>query len=476
MPAAPDAVARRGHCSTSRPLRLGRKVPLRSTAPVGRVGSTNGTLRQVQPSQLLRQVQSHRRLEAAWLTIRENARTSKSADVRAEIEKFSENASGKIRAISTRLSHGTFQFKPAIGIPVAKVGSDGKKSRTKFRPIVLAPLESRIVQRSILNALNTVPGLTAFVETPFSFGGIKKGASDLAAVPAAIRAVLKSVEEGGRFIASADIRSFFTRISKDVVTERIASVVDDPRFVALFRNAINVELENMAELRELAAIFPIEDIGVAQGNSLSPLMGNIILHDFDAAMNEGDCRCIRYIDDFIIIAPTKAAASARRRRAVQLLGKLGMELSPEKSAEEPVSVTASFEFLGIELANGLIRPAAKARERLLSSIKSEFASSTQAFENARSTRGMDKSRALIGTLKRVDGIVQGWGKHYRFCNDESLFTRLDAEVADAIKRYLGTYRSARERTIPERQAELLGMEQLAKIKRNPLVWHTRTAR
>ena len=437
MPAAPDAVARRGHGSTSRPRRLGRKVPLRSTAPVGRVGSTNGTLRQVPPSQLLKQVQSHRRLEAAWLTIRENARTSKSADVRAEVEKFSENASGKIRAISTRLSRGTFKFKPAIGIPIAKIGPDGKKSRTKFRPIVLAPLEFRIVQRSILNALNSVPGLSAYVDTPFSFGGIKKGESDIAAVPAAIRAVLKAVEDGGRFIASADIRSFFTRIGKDVVTDRIAGVVDDPRFINLFQEAIHVELENMAELREKAAHFPIEDIGVAQGNSLSPLMGNIILHDFDMAMNEGDCHCIRYIDDFIIIAPTSAAASARRRRAVQLLAKLGMELSPEKSAVEPVPVVNPFEFLGIELANGFIRPAAKARERLLASLKSEFTASEKAFENARSARAVEKSRALIGTLKRVDGIVQGWGKHYRFCNDEALFTRLDADVADAIRHYLG---------------------------------------
>ena len=71
----------------------------------------------------------------------------------------------------------------------------------------------------------------------------------------------------------------------------------------------------MAGLREKFEAFPIGDIGVAQGNSLSPLLGNIILHSFDRAMNEGDCRCVRYIDDFIILAPTRKAALARMQKA-----------------------------------------------------------------------------------------------------------------------------------------------------------------
>ena len=179
MPAGPDAVARRGPWSPSPPLRLGRKVPLRSTAPVGRVGLTNRTLRHCR-RRCSKRVRSHRQLEAAWQTIRENARTSRSADVRAEVDRFAENAIGNIRSISTRLSRGTFTFPPAIGVPIAKVGPDGKKSRAKFRPIVLAPLASRIVQRSILDALNTVPALSAYVETPYSFGGIRKGSTEYA--------------------------------------------------------------------------------------------------------------------------------------------------------------------------------------------------------------------------------------------------------------------------------------------------------
>ena len=75
---------------------------------------------------------------------------------------------------------------------------------------------------------------------------------------------------------SADITGFFTRISKSAVTSIISEAAADPEFIQFFQKAIHVELANMAELRELSAKFPIEDIGVAQGNSLSPLLGNIL--------------------------------------------------------------------------------------------------------------------------------------------------------------------------------------------------------
>ena len=81
--------------------------------------------------------------------------------------------------------------------------------------------------------------------------------------------------------------------------------------MALFRQAIHVELSNLAALREHADRFPTEDIGVAQGSALSPLLGNIILADFDQRMNDGECRCLRYIDDFIVLGPSSAAVMAR---------------------------------------------------------------------------------------------------------------------------------------------------------------------
>ena len=390
----------------------------------------------------MKAVWSLSRLEKAWHVIYDNARTSKSDDVRKEVDQFGESASRNLRSLSSRLSRGTFTFVPAKGVPIPKRTSDGRKTG-KFRPIVLATVETRIVQRSILEVLLGVDRLKPYAENPHSFGGIRKGEDGLGAVPAAIEAVLASIGAGAKFIAVADISSFFTRISKDAVTQIIREAVRDDVFTEFFQSAINVELSNLEELREKAEKFPTHDIGVAQGNSLSPLLGNIVLHDFDRQMNEGDCRCLRYIDDFIILAPTRLAAKARMRRAIRILSELGMVLSPEKSSGGSISISDGFEFLGIELNNGFIRPSRDAQLKLLMKVQRELDASIVAFRRVKSGQPVAKPNSLISTLKRVDGIVQGWGKHYRFCNDERCFANLDTRIAEMIKKYLGAYASFR---------------------------------
>jgi RNA-directed DNA polymerase len=198
-----------------------------------------------------------------------------------------------------------------------------------------------------------------------------------------------------------------------------------------------VELVNLEKLRQYASRFPTEDLGVAQGSALSPLLGNIILADFDKEMNDSDCRCIRYIDDFIIIGPTEVAVRARLRRAKRILAGLDMELALDKTSQRPIPVTESFEFLGIELNNGFIRPTPRARAKFLGSLRDTFEHGRKAFNAYRNGQPLSKPEALLGTLKRVDGIIQGWGKHYRFCNDQRCFENIDSQVDALIREYLG---------------------------------------
>ncbi len=419
-------------------------------------------------SPLLKEVRSRTNLERAWRVIEDNGRFSKSETVRSEIEAFRERAFNKLRSLGDKLRRGTFRFPPARAVPILK---GNKKDRASFRPIVLAPVEARIVQRSILGVLTDVEDLRPYFRNPNSFGGIKKAeGQELAAVPAAIQEVLSAIGDGAAYVSCADISGFFTRISKSAVTGIISDVVRDDDFMALLTDAVRVELSNMAELRERADKFPIHDIGVAQGNSLSPLLGNVILHDFDRIMNEGDCRCIRYIDDFIVLAPTRRAAAARMRVAARHLAGLGMSLSPEKTHAEPRGVADGFEFLGIELRNGLIRPSPKAQQRLITSIGETLDDSAAAFRARRRGTALLKSQSLLGTLRRVDGAIQGWGRHYRFCNDEVAFEALDAAVTRLIRGYLGAYAGEREASCDDGRRTLLGIESLATMQRTPFPW------
>ena len=203
---------------------------------------------------------------------------------------------------------------------------------------------------------------------------------------------------------------------------------------------------------------------------MSPLLGNLILHDFDRQMNEGDCRCYRYIDDFIVVAPNIRAAKARMIKAEQILKKLGMELSPEKSSKEPFPVTEAFIFLGVEFCNGLIRPANKAKAKILENIAGRFKKSIHAMNTFKSEKGLDRKQSLTATLRRVDGIVNGWGKHFRFCNDEQFFNVMDADIKNLVSEYLGKYRKVRDSRSAADAPMLLGMQQLSRIERKPLVW------
>jgi len=375
-----------------------------------------------------------------------------------------------------KLSRGLFDFGLARGAPIYKLDSKGARTG-KIRPIVIASLEARIVQRALLNVLIEIPELKPFVNTPYSFGGLRKQKqtdSDdepmHSAVPAAIQAVLDHIASGQCWVATADIAAFFTKISKSTVTDIVRSHVKDEALMELLIDAIQVELENLADLRSLTDQFPIEDIGVAQGNSLSPLLGNILLADFDQEMNQGDCACIRYIDDFIILAPSKKAAEARLKKAAKLLEQFGMELAVDKTSNCATPITDGFEFLGIEISPGLVRPASKARTKFISSVSAALEASKSAMRGLRNGKVLDHKLAAIATLKRVDGIVDGWGKHYWFCNDRQIFASLDDRVRSLIASYLGFYSSERAALPPEMQHIPLGMSSLSGQRRVPFAY------
>ena len=427
--------------------------------------------REQEASKLLQAVWSIRSLERAWRVIQANAQSSKSLEVRREVDEFRENAASNVRSISSRLSARTFKFQPAKGIPIPKKDAQGNNIPGKFRPIVLANIESRIVQRSILEALMGVPELAKYVHTPYSFGGIrKKSKEDASAVPAAISAVLEAIGNGANFLMSADIEKFFTRIPKSKVVSVIASAVNDATFVKLLEDAIAVELSNMALLQEKAEAFPLYDVGVAQGNSLSPLLGNILLFEFDQRMNEGDCRCVRYIDDIVILAPSKKAAKAKMKLARKLLASFDMSFGAAKTQLEPKSITERFEFLGIELNNGMIRPSEKARDKLLASLNKNFAESQKGFRGHASGKSLKKEQSLLSTLRRIDGIMLGWGKHYRFCNDKVLLNNLDDRVTELIRGYIAEYAHARRKSQAGSHRALLGIDSLHLMERKPLQW------
>ncbi|MDC8754737.1 reverse transcriptase domain-containing protein [Erythrobacter sp. sf7] len=375
-----------------------------------------------------------------------------------------------IRSISAKIQHGTYKFSSARGVAVEKPNKPGS-----VRPIVIPRASDRVVQRCILDALISDLAIQATAFHPRSFGGIpKREGEKLAGVPAAISAVLEALSRGLTHVVVADISSFFSCIRKSDAINLIEKHSSDSKFNTLFRDAIKVDLENHEKLWKYKNLFPYGDVGVGQGMCLSPFLGNLVLSEFDQVMNDGDCVCIRYVDDIIIIAPSGKAASARYRKAKTLLGRLGMNFSDEKSSTKPIEATQPFEYLGIEFSNGLLRPSSKSRISISRRAAEVAAKSLQSMRSAKQIKDFSDEYSIPKTLNKISGMSRGWANHYRFCNDLETIKNVDRALSRIYTKYakdavdLANLRMASSNV--ELATAFLGYKGLSGIEFSPLKW------
>jgi retron-type reverse transcriptase len=414
---------------------------------------------------LLQTVRQIGTLGRAWRVIYENGRSSQSRQTRREIGEFANDAEARLTKIQRQLSRNAFRFAPVMGLEILKKNNGG------IRPLVIAPIESRVVQRAIHDVLLTLPVIRSRAETPYSFGGVRKQqGKERGAVPAAIEAVMEAIGGGAFYVIRSDISSFFTKISKPTVTKIVMQATEDSQFVELFEKAIAVELANLADLRSRGSAFPIHEIGVAQGSSLSPLLGNLLLADFDHEMNSDGCRCLRYIDDFLILAPDRTRAEAQFSKARALLAQHGMEVNDKTCRSD---VHRGFTFLGVEVMNGSVRPSRESRSRLIANVSETLKDGASALRAFRKTRRIDSDHALVRILHEVRGTLFGWGHHYSFCNETNVLQQMDFVIRNKVREYLGLYSNVLRSTDDEAgKMRILGVPVLQDFVSRPLAWGT----
>ena len=408
------------------------------------------------------EVRRQRRLWTAWRHVYQNGITSKSRDTRTEVKSFQGEAERQMRNIASRLQKKTFSFPPAQGIP--------QKRRDKTpRPIVHAPVEARVVQRSILDVLQGLPAVEPLFAVDTSFGGIKDRG-----VRQALQVAYDELSSGAQFYVRSDIESFFTKIPKSQVLEQIAAVVSDQDFIQLLREGLDLELSNLDDLGANAVLFPVHEIGVAQGCCLSPLIGNVLLAEFDQHMNGCGILCLRYIDDFLILGLTESKVRRAFQSAQTLLAKHGLRAydpNEDSGKADAGMVCNGFEFLGCDVRPGMITPNKKSRERLLKSVSTVLKTSAAAMNGPKKL--VAERRTVIDTLSEVSNILQGWGNQYSYCNNGQVLRMLDEKIDLKIKSYLSTYKKVRRRLNlsgnHEDTQRLLGIHLLSDSKSDPIV-------
>ena len=394
-------------------------------------------------------VRTKANIHDAWRKIQENGRNSASQETRREIAEFSDQAAQRLDRLTRKLRAGTFEFPKSKGI-AAKKKSGGK------RPIVLAPIEARIVQRAILNVIQDIPAIRAKIGVGHNFGGIVG-----AGVPEAIDQAVMAARASGYFIRT-DIKSFFINVPRDRALLKITEITKEEEFALLLKGATDTELNNLASLGEDSQLFPLEGTGVAQGSCLSPLLCNLLLEDFDAAMNDRGIRCIRYIDDFILFARDRRHAFAALKSARGFLSKLGLDAynpleNSEKAEHGPTSGTIAF--LGCEIQKDAVRPSRAARNALLNRVKSVFDDSLGALATPK--LAVERHQTFAEALVDASHVIRGWGNSYAFCTDQRVNDFLDEEIKKRLVDFREGFRKRIDRMKRDDRQRALGLFLLA---------------
>ncbi|WP_437721825.1 reverse transcriptase domain-containing protein [Sorangium sp. So ce861] len=352
-----------------------------------------------------------------------------SLETRDAIEKFYAEEQRNLDRIQKELRARTFKFDPARGIAKKRAGK-------KPRPIVVASVRNRVVQRAILDLLQDQPSIKQeFLDTPTSFGGIKGRA-----VRDAIKCAQEAVANGGKYYASSDIKEFYRKIPRDMALGIIEEHIKDEDFRKILREAAATELDNLDQLGEHASLFPLDETGVAQGCSLSTIVGNALLRKFDAELNARKIVCLRYIDDFIVIGPSRDSVRKAFLASLRILKQYGLDAYDPWEDEDKGRrgyTGKPFEFLGCEIDGARVRPSGKKINELFSKIDRLLNISKQTMRSP--TVAYRRNLSFVPTLNRLSSILRGWGRSYDFCTDREVFLHIDNFVDKRIRDYFAFY-------------------------------------
>ena len=143
------------------------------------------------------------------------------------------------------------------------------------------------------------------------------------------------------YVFRTDVKSYYASIDHYKLMDQLADHVTD-------RDTLNLLWQYMHRTVEFGGTFREIKRGIPAGCSLSPLIGAFHLHALDVEMTTKHAGCfyIRYMDDILILAPSRW----RLRRAIAAikghLSSLGLELHPDKTSMGPIA--RGFDFLGYQ--------------------------------------------------------------------------------------------------------------------------------
>ena len=193
------------------------------------------------------------------------------------------------------------------------------------RPLAVAALEDKIVQRAVVEVLNAVYEVD-FRGFSYGFRPGRKPHDALDALTVAI------TSRRVNWVLDADIRDFFGQLDHSWLRKFVRHRIADERVLRLIDKWLTVGVVEDGEWTEC-------DEGSPQGASVSPLLANVYLHYvldlwvdwWRSQPGRGDVIIVRWADDFIVGFETEQDACQFLAELRERFAKFGLELHPDKT-------------------------------------------------------------------------------------------------------------------------------------------------
>jgi RNA-directed DNA polymerase len=261
----------------------------------------------------------------------------------------------RLADLHDRVHRGAYRAQPSRRRYIPK--PDGRQ-----RPLAVAALEDKIVQRAVLGVLNAIYE-EDFLGFSYGFRPRRNQHDALDALSVGISSTKVN------WILDADIRSFFDTVSHDWLIRFLEHRIGDARIIRLIRKWLKAGvLED--------GIVTVSETGTGQGSVISPLLANVYLHyvlDLWAERwrrreADGDMIIVRYADDLVVGFEHEADARRFRDAMRVRLEEFSLSLHPEKTrliefarrvaawrAQRGLGKPETFKFLGFTFICGRSR-------------------------------------------------------------------------------------------------------------------------
>ncbi len=255
------------------------------------------------------------RLKAAYLALRRKAAAGVDG---ITWQQYGEALEANLADLHERVHRGTYRALPSRRTYVDK--SDGSK-----RPLAVAALEDKVLQRAVVEVLNAIYEADFL---GFSYG-FRPGRSQHDALDALATAIVRTKVN---WIVDADIAGFFDGLSRPWLERFLRHRIGDARVLRLISKWLTAGVLEHGELK-------LSEHGTPQGAVVSPLLANVYLHYcFDLWAQRwrrrhacGKVIFVRYADD--IVAGFEHEWEAKRFLADmrERLGQFALSLHPHKT-------------------------------------------------------------------------------------------------------------------------------------------------